>query len=99
MTTVTIKTPEPRPVDPAPRMNYPFKEYIWDQIAEGRGLTVTGVADDGITASYRISFEINLDKEARAAANSIVATNGRTIASVISRAAKLGLRVFFGGEK
>ena len=69
-----------------------------DRVAEARGLTVTTLADDGITATYRVAFDLVLDQEARAEAGRMAPIKHRAITTEIRRTVKRGLRLFFSDE-
>jgi hypothetical protein len=77
----------------------PLEDYILDRMVEAQGLTVTGVADDGMTATYRVTFDVVLDREARAEADREVRANRRTTASVLKRIIKRKLKLFLRDEK
>jgi hypothetical protein len=88
MTTAIIKS-SVETDGPPPVGSVPLKEKIWDEMAEARAMTVCETGD-----GYRISFDIVLNQEARVAAERIGAAQGRGVANVVKRAAKLGLRLF-----
>jgi hypothetical protein len=71
-----------------------LSDLIWNEMAEARALTVR-VTDDG---DYHVSFDIVLDQEARAVAESIGSDQGRGVANIIKRKVKLGLRLLRGEE-
>jgi hypothetical protein len=77
----------------------PLEDYILDRMVEAQGLTVTSVANDGITATYRVTFDLVLDREARAEADKEVSASRRTTVGVIRRIIKRKLKLFRDKEE
>jgi len=71
------------------------KDYIWDEMAKARDLKVTSVTADENSVTYRVSFDLVIDRSMQQMMFDKAGKKGRRVASLIAAYARSGLKMFF----
>jgi hypothetical protein len=74
------------------------KDVLFDEMALARNMQVMSVAVDADAVTYRLSFDVVLDRASKNEFYEAAGRHRRSTIAEIKRAAKAGLREFFSDE-
>ena len=74
------------------------KDVLFDEMALARNIEITSVAAGTDTVTYRLSFDVVLDRATKNDFYEAAGRHRRSTIAEIKRAAKAGLREFFSDE-